>query len=74
MLERPMHHFPAPQHVWQRVTKDSKYFIAGNLSAGYWQCELDYKSSLLTTCLTEFGKFRFTRLAMGSSPSGDLFN
>ena len=74
VLERNIHHFPAPQQVWQRVTKGSKYFLACDLSAGYWQCELDYESSLLTTCLTEFGKFRFTRLPMGASPSGDLFN
>ena len=73
-LERPPHHFPAPQEVWQSVTAGSKYFIAGDLAAGYWQCELDEESSLLTTCLTEFGKFRFTRLAMGISSSGDLFN
>ena len=49
-LERPLHHFPAPQEVWLRVTAGSKYFIACDLSAGYWQCELDYKSSLLMTC------------------------
>ena len=73
-LERNIHHFPAPHQVWQRVAAGSRYFLAADLSAGYWQCELDYESSLLTTCLTEFGKFRFTRLAMGCSPSGDLFN
>ena len=33
-LERPPHHFPAPQEVWQRVTTGSEYFIAGDLSAG----------------------------------------
>ena len=53
-LERPPHHFPAPQEVWQRVTAGTKYFIAGDLAAGYWQCELDEESSLLTTCLNEF--------------------
>ena len=35
-LERPPHHFPSPQEVWQRVTTGSEYFIAGDLSAGYW--------------------------------------
>ena len=53
-LQHPTHHFPAPQEVWQRVTTSSKYFIAGDLAVGYWQCEVDYESSLLTTCLTEF--------------------
>lgn len=74
VFERNLHHFPAPHQVWQRVTAGSRYFLAADLSQGYWQCELDHESSLLTTCLTEFGKFRFTRLAMGCSPSGDLFN
>ena len=74
VLERNIHYFPAPQEVWQRVKKGSRFFLACDLSAGYWQCEPDYESSLLTTCLTEFGKFRFSRLAMGCSPSGDLFN
>ena len=73
-LERPPHHFPAPQEVWQRVTAGSRFFVAGDLAAGYWQCELDYESSLLSTCITEFGKFRYTRLSMGVSSSGDLFN
>ena len=40
-LERPQHHFPAPEEVWQRVTAGSKYFFAGDLAAGYWQCKLD---------------------------------
>ena len=53
-LERPPHHFLAPEEVWQRVTAGSKYFIAGDLAAGYWQCKLDEKSSLLSMCLTEF--------------------
>ena len=52
-LERPPHHFAAPQEVWQRVIAGSKYFIVGDLSLGYWQCELYYESSLLTTFLTE---------------------
>ena len=73
-LERPAHHFPAPEEVWQRVTAGSKYFIAGDLAPGYWQCESDEESSFLSTCLTEFGKFRFTRLSMGILSSGDLFN
>ena len=73
-IERPPHHFPAPQEVWQRVTTGSKYFVACDLSAGYWQCELDYESSLLTTCLTEFGKFCFSHLAMGIFSSSDLYN
>ena len=60
-LERPPHHFPAPQEVWKRVTSGSKYFAAGDLIAGYWQCKLDEESSLLTTCLTEFGKVCFMR-------------
>ena len=74
VFERNIHHFPAPQQVWQRVTKGSQFLLACDLSAGYWQYELDYERSRLTTCLTEFGKFRFTKLAVGCSPSRVLFN
>ena len=73
-LERPPHHFPDPEEVWQRVAPGSKFFIAADLAAGYWQCSLDEESSLLSACLTEFGKVRFTRLQMGISSSGDYFN
>ena len=73
-LERPPQHFPAPEEVWQRVAPGSRYFIAADLAAGYWQCSLDEESSLLLTCLTKFGKVRFTRLPMGISSSGDYFN
>ena len=73
-LERPPQHFPALEEVWQRVAPGSKFFIAVDLAAGYWQCSLDEESSLLSTCLTEFGKVRFTRLPMGISSSGDYFN
>ena len=67
-------HFPAPEEVWQRVAPGSKFFIAADLAAGYWQYSLDEESSLLSTCLTKFGKVRFTRLPMGISSSGDYFN
>ena len=60
--------------MWQQVNAGLRYFLACELSQGYWQCELDYESSLLTTCLTKIEKFRFTRLSMGISSSGDLFN
>ena len=74
VFERTVHHFPAPQQMWQRVTAGLHYFLAADLSQGYWQCELNYESSLLTTCLTEFGKFSLKRLTMECSPTGDLFN
>ena len=73
-LERPPQHFLAPEEVWQWVAPGSKFFIAADLVAGYWQCSLDEESSLLSTCLIEFGKVRFTRLPMGISSSGDYFN
>ena len=73
-LERPPQHFPALEEVWQRVAPGLKFFIVVDLEAGYWQCSLDEESSLLSTCLTEFGKVRSTHLPMGISSSGHYFN
>jgi hypothetical protein len=71
---RPHHHFPSPGQVWQQIKEGSRYFLACDLSSGYWQCQLAEESQAWTTCLTEFGKFKHSRLPMGTSPSGDLFN
>ena len=57
-LDRNIHHFLAPNEVCQRVKAGSKYFMACDLSAGYWQCELDQKSSLFENTIgNSFFKF-----------------
>jgi hypothetical protein len=71
---RPHHHFPSPGQVWQQVPEGSQWFICTDLSSGYWQCQLAEESQSYTTVLTEFGKFKHSRLPMGTTPSGDLFN
>ena len=44
-----------------------------NLRSGYWHCNLDEESSLLTTFATPFGKYRWRRLPFGLSVSSEIF-
>ena len=46
---------------------------AGDTNKGYWHIELDYKSSLLCTFNTPFGRFRPKRLPFGVKVSQDIF-
>jgi len=47
----------------------SRFFSKADLSAGFYHVELDYKSSLLTTFQTYYGRYRWTRLPFGLSVS-----
>ena len=40
---------------------------------GYHQVQLDKESSKLTTFITEFGRFRYSRSPQGLQSSGDAY-
>ena len=40
---------------------------------GYWHCELDEASSLLTTFITPYGRYRWLRLPFGTKMSSEIF-
>ena len=44
-----------------------------DLSNGYWHCELDEASSLLTTFVTPYVRYRWLRLPFGTKVSSDIF-
>ena len=44
-----------------------------DLSMGYYIIDIFLESHDLMTIVTEFGKFRYTRLPMGIFTSGDIF-
>ena len=44
-----------------------------DLRSRYWHCELDEESSLLTTIITPFGRFRWLRLPFGLNVSSEIF-
>ena len=51
----------------------SRVFSKVDCSSGYWHCELDEESSLLTTFITPFGRFRYLRLPFGLNVSSEIF-
>ena len=51
----------------------SKYFTVKDATSGFWHILLDFRSSLLTTFNTLWGKYRWLRMAFGLKVSGDVF-
>ena len=51
----------------------SKYFTVKDATSGFWHVPLDFRSSLLTTFNTLWGKYRWLRMPFGSKVSGDVF-
>ena len=52
---------------------NAKIFSKVDLTSGYWHCQLDNASSMLTTFQTLFGRYRATRLPFGLSVSSEIF-
>lgn len=50
-----------------------KIFSVLDLTHGFWQLELDEESSLLTTFMSPFGRFKFNRVPFGISCIPELF-
>lgn len=66
--------FPIPStSELELVLRGKKYFTVLDMKDGFHQIELDEESSLLTTFITPFGKYRFNRLPFGLSVSPEIF-
>ena len=51
----------------------AQYFSKLDANSGFWQIPLDHASSLLTTFITPFGRFRFNRLPFGITSAPEHF-
>ena len=51
----------------------SKYFTVKDGTLGFWHVLLDFRSSLLTTFNTPWGKYRWLKIPFGLKVSGDVF-
>ena len=51
----------------------SKYFTVKDATSGFWHVPLDFRSSLLTTFNTPWGKYRWLRIPFGLKVSGGVF-
>jgi hypothetical protein len=70
-VKRPVHPFPSPLQLFQRIGPDAKFFAVFDAVQGYHQIPLDHASSLLTTFILPEGRFRYTRAPMGLNASSD---
>ena len=52
----------------------SKYFTVKDATSGFWHMPLDFRSSLLTTFNTPWGKYRWLRMPFGLKVSEDVFS
>ena len=72
VLKRELYELPVLDDVLPELA-EAKVFSKLDLTAGYLHCILDDKSSLLTTMITPFGRFRWKRLPFGLSVSSEIF-
>lgn len=71
-LKRETHQLPILDDLIPELAR-AKNFSTVDLTAGYWHCVLDDKSSLLTTFATPFGRYQWKRLPFGLSASSEIF-
>ena len=63
---------PLSEEIFSKLA-GAKYFTTLDAAAGFWQIPLHASSSDLTTFITPFGRFRFTRLPFGLSSGPEVF-
>ena len=68
---RPVHPFPSSQEIVSGLDPRSRYFCKMDAVQGYHQIPLDDESSLLTTFILPWGRFRYRCAGMGLSASSD---
>ena len=71
-VKRERHILPSVDHTLAQLS-NAKLFSKIDANSGFWQVELSKQSSLLTTFITLFGRFRFNRLPFGISSAPELF-
>ncbi|XP_018397777.1 PREDICTED: uncharacterized protein K02A2.6-like [Cyphomyrmex costatus] len=63
---------PTTEDIIGQLSGKSIFTIL-DLSNGFWQLELDRKSSDLTTFMTPFGRYRWNRVSFGISSAPEMF-
>ena len=71
-LVRERYPLPIIEDILPEISK-AKVFSKVDLKSGYWHCQLDEESSLLTTIITPFGRYRWCRLPFGTKVSSEIF-
>ena len=71
-MSNERHILPSVDHTLAQLS-NAKLISKIHANSGFWQVELSKQSSLLTTFITPFGKFRFYWLPFGISSAPKLF-
>ncbi|XP_033730983.1 uncharacterized protein K02A2.6-like [Pecten maximus] len=71
-LMREHYRLPVLDDILPKL-KDAKIFSKLDIKEAYWHVRLDKQSSLLTTMITPFGRYRWTRLPFGLKVSSEIF-
>jgi len=71
-IKRPIYPLPTIEEVIPKL-KNAKFFSLLDAKNGYWQVELDYASSILTTFNTPLGRYRWLRLPFGISCASEEY-
>ena len=72
VLKRELHRLPVIEDIMPELSK-AKVLSKLDLKSGYLHCELDERSSHLTTMNTPFGRYRWKRLPFGLKVSSAIF-
>lgn len=72
-VQREHYQLPLAEEIFVKV-KGAKFFTTLDAAAGFWQIPLAPSSSELTTFITPFGRYRFTRLPFGLSSGPEVFH
>ncbi len=72
-IKRQHYKLPTREEVMAKFA-GAKVFSKLDASQGFWQMELDEKSSYLCTFNTPFGRYRFKRLAFGIASAPEVYH
>lgn len=71
-IKREHYRIPTIQEVSSELA-GKKVFSTLDLKDGYWQVELHEESSMLCTCATPFGCYRFMQMPFGLKSASEVF-
>ena len=73
-VKRPLYPSKIPREEVAKIPKNMRFFTTLDSRKGYWQIPLDDESKKLTTFITPYGCYRYTRNVMGLISAGDEHN
>ena len=72
--KRPAYPMTTAKAAVEGIPSSARFFSTLDASSGYWQIPLEEESQLLTTFITPWGRFCYTRATMGLVSAGDYYN